>query len=275
MPNTGLARPAADTLALVAGGVQRAVLSGAGLQIDVPVTGTAAQSGSHDATAGRLGRIFATGGMFGWGVAQGESLGAVTANANGITVTGLYRTDTTTTNLPVSASSGLLEVFHGAGGDTIHQRWTATSADSATRTWQRRATGGTWTGWALVINQTTLLGTVSQTAGLPTGAVIERGSVTNGDYVRFADGTQICTRTNLSAANASTASGSVFRSADVAWTFPVAFAATPVVTGDVDDADGWLNAGAPSVTAVNLRVMSSVSKASAMTVRAQAIGRWF
>ena len=41
----------------------------------------------------------------------------------------------------------------------------------------------------------TVLGTVSETAGQPTGAVIERGANANGDYVRFADGTQICTRT--------------------------------------------------------------------------------
>jgi hypothetical protein len=37
-----------------------------------------------------------------------------------------------------------------------------------------------------------LLGTVAQSGGTPTGAVIERGSNANGDYVRFADGTQIC-----------------------------------------------------------------------------------
>ena len=112
--DTGLVRTAADTLGLVAGGVQRAALSGAALRIDVPVTGTAAQADSHDAVAGRLGRVFATGGMFGWGVAQGESLGTAAASANAITVSGLYRTDTATTNLPVSASSGLLEVFLGA-----------------------------------------------------------------------------------------------------------------------------------------------------------------
>ncbi|NUH63868.1 DUF2793 domain-containing protein [Sulfitobacter sp. S0837] len=39
-----------------------------------------------------------------------------------------------------------------------------------------------------------LIGAVSQTAGQPTGAVIERGSNANGDYVRFADGTQICSQ---------------------------------------------------------------------------------
>ncbi|MEX3313942.1 DUF2793 domain-containing protein [Sulfitobacter sp. PS-8MA] len=37
-----------------------------------------------------------------------------------------------------------------------------------------------------------LIGTVSEAAGQPTGAVIERGRNANGDFVRFADGTQIC-----------------------------------------------------------------------------------
>jgi hypothetical protein len=37
-----------------------------------------------------------------------------------------------------------------------------------------------------------VLGTVSQSSGVPTGAIIERGSNANGEYVRFADGTQIC-----------------------------------------------------------------------------------
>ncbi|HHO8045781.1 TPA: hypothetical protein ACRXS6_006880, partial [Pseudomonas aeruginosa] len=37
-----------------------------------------------------------------------------------------------------------------------------------------------------------ILGAVSQSSGVPTGAVIDRGSNANGEYVRFADGTQIC-----------------------------------------------------------------------------------
>ncbi len=90
------------------------------------------------------------------------------------------------------------------------------------------------------------------------------------------EATQICTRTNLSAANASTALGAVFRSADVAWTFPVTFIAAPVVQGDVDDADCWLTtSGAPSATTVNVRAIAAVTKAGALTLRATAIGRWF
>ncbi|MDH1234498.1 hypothetical protein [Stutzerimonas stutzeri] len=37
-----------------------------------------------------------------------------------------------------------------------------------------------------------ILGTVSHADGVPTGAIIERGSNANGEYIRWADGTQIC-----------------------------------------------------------------------------------
>ena len=47
-----------------------------------------------------------------------------------------------------------------------------------------------------VYTRATILGTVSQSGGVPTGAVIQRSiHATNGEFVRFADGTQICTRT--------------------------------------------------------------------------------
>ena len=38
-----------------------------------------------------------------------------------------------------------------------------------------------------------ILGTVSQSGGVPTGAIIQRGSNANGEFVRWADGTQIAT----------------------------------------------------------------------------------
>lgn len=40
-----------------------------------------------------------------------------------------------------------------------------------------------------------ILGGLGQSGGVPTGAIIERGSNSNGSYVRFADGTQICMKT--------------------------------------------------------------------------------
>ena len=57
-----------------------------------------------------------------------------------------------------------------------------------------------------------IVGTVSQSGGDPTGAVIERGSNDNGEYTRFADGTQVC---------------SSFAVGGDEITFPVLFAADP------------------------------------------------
>jgi hypothetical protein len=37
-----------------------------------------------------------------------------------------------------------------------------------------------------------IVGSVSQSGGVPTGAIVERGSNANGEYTRYADGTQIC-----------------------------------------------------------------------------------
>ncbi len=54
--------------------------------------------------------------------------------------------------------------------------------------------GTTWTPWREIYHQGSILGTVSESSGTPTGAIIERGSNSNGEYVKFADGTLICTR---------------------------------------------------------------------------------
>ena len=46
---------------------------------------------------------------------------------------------------------------------------------------------------AEVFKQANILGTVSESGGVPTGAIIQRGSNANGEFVRYADGTMICT----------------------------------------------------------------------------------
>lgn len=73
-----------------------------------------------------------------------------------------------------------------------------------------------------------ILGTVSQAGGVPTGAIIERGSNANGEYVRYADGTQICwrNRTDNDAINSAFQGG--FISTPQSWTYPVPFSGTPI-----------------------------------------------
>ncbi|MBU2980671.1 DUF2793 domain-containing protein [Lentibacter algarum] len=70
-----------------------------------------------------------------------------------------------------------------------------------------------------------VLGTVSETAGVPTGAIVEQGSNVNGEYIRWADGTQICTHNVLiDQVSCTTGSGALFRSGLLgAFNFPASF----------------------------------------------------
>ncbi|MEF2104659.1 hypothetical protein V3396_31805, partial [Pseudomonas aeruginosa] len=52
----------------------------------------------------------------------------------------------------------------------------------------REALGGS----GALYSRDSILGAVSQASGIPSGAIIERGANANGDYVRYADGTQMC-----------------------------------------------------------------------------------
>lgn len=75
---------------------------------------------------------------------------------------------------------------------------------------------------------TTITGVVGTMAG---GSIIERGSNANGEYVKFADGTLICTHN----APAEYAFPAVMRTY---WTFPIAFASSPTVTVALNTAAG-------------------------------------
>lgn len=67
-----------------------------------------------------------------------------------------------------------------------------------------------------------IVGTVAQSGGVPTGSIVERGSNANGEYVRYADGTQICWRNKVGGLtfNRIEGNGSF---AEANWTFPAAF----------------------------------------------------
>lgn len=121
-----------------------------------------------------------------------------------------------------------------------------------------------------------LLGTVSESGGTPNGAVIERGSNANGDYVRFADGTQICSVT-LGAVACDTADGALFASAEADWTFPMGFATgtAPAVSGGAGATGRFVGCGTPTETQVAIKVLSSTSDTAQVSPTILAVGRWF
>jgi len=120
-----------------------------------------------------------------------------------------------------------------------------------------------------------ILGTVSESAGVPTGAIIERGSNSNGEFVRYADGTQICWRTFTIDSDLSF--DNIFRTNTYpTWTFPAPFAERPVVSGSREGAATGVWASARNVTSTNCQpeLLSSRSRTN-QTIDFCAVGRWF
>ena len=153
-------------------------------------------------------------------------------------------------------------------GTAVTQNATDTTAGRLLRVGDYGA--GAAAGTAL-FGRANILGTVSQASGVPTGAVIERGSNANGEYARYADGTQICwIRDFLTAAGA----GAV-------WTFPAAFvsATSPAILTAQQPGSTrfniWVSA---QTTATSCSIRSSDtsnSEAVAPYCTIYAIGRWF
>jgi len=83
---------------------------------------------------------------------------------------------------------------------------------------------GNTTGMAAKLAAAAMVGTVSQSGGTPTGSIIERGSNSNGEYTKLADGTMICWRTAISVA----ATANV--TAVAAYNFPAVFSSKPSMT---------------------------------------------
>lgn len=231
------------------------------------VTGTAVQDSAQDGAAGKL--LLA--GAFGLGAASAPLVANLDATT---TLAGTWRTvdvSTTGTWPPVATNAatrlGVLTVTRPDAA-TILQRWLQT--DTATE-WTRRNAGAGWSTWSRSLPVT---GTVAMSAGQPTGAVIQRGTTATGDFVRFADGTQICTFA-LTIGPMNVATGAIFQGAtNVSWTFPAAFAAAPAVSGMTASTGAWVTAAAPSLTSVVLRGCAAISQTAAVSASLMAIGRW-
>lgn len=124
-----------------------------------------------------------------------------------------------------------------------------------------------------------IAGTVSQSGGVPTGAIIERGSNANGEYVRYADGTQICWGQVTASASITGAIMGAFRSGAVNVPFPVGFSATPRLIPIPYEIDSCLSCIGSSNTNANggsiLLIANASQAAASRVITWQAIGRWY
>ncbi|SHF67683.1 hypothetical protein SAMN05444339_11042 [Loktanella atrilutea] len=191
-------------------------------------------------------------------------------------------TDATTGTVPFGVSPYgyvLVERYNGA---QIKQTYTPVGgAASGGQNFVRvyNATSGSWESWQRQYAADNILGAVSQSGGIPTGAVIQHGSNPNGEFTRFADGTQICTATGiLPDAPVTFAAGNIFTSSEVTWTFPAAFSITNDLYTAANPRIGttlWSRSRTASATSALVKHFSAQSSGSPVDIELFAVGRWF
>ncbi len=281
--DSGLRRKAANALALVTGGADRLEITNAGAVLTGLLTGTAVMQSATDLTAGRLVRT----GDYGLGTAMALGAGD---NLNSLAAAGLYfnpsGANCTGNNYPLVSAGALINLRRTATLWVQHYTTVpASGLASEVRQFTRSYGGSGWSPWVEVFHQGRIVGTVSQASGLPTGAVIERGSNANGEYVRFADGTQICTkRVTLNNQNTNTAYGSMFASAPLLagnTIYAAAFIATPVcqITAHVANLTVFTAVGGVGDVSNTPATVYAVSTTSVtdrtIYCNVTATGRWF
>ena len=240
-----------------------------GLQLNGALTGTAVTQSPTDTTAGRVIKV----GDFGLGGGAPSLTGATSLNS--FQTGGCYTLAGNFTDGPAGAASSaysatlLVIQRNTSGGPAVTQ--IMSRSGSATELQLRVGTGSgpiVWQPWVLAYHSGNLLGAVSQAAGLPTGSVIERGSNANGEYARFADGTQICTHGLSTSASANTI-----------WTFPAAFAAGPRLIPNPNTVAAGAaifgNTAGITTTTANFNAWNVSGARVAIGCNLTAIGRWF
>lgn len=280
-PDTGLFSPAPDTIALSVGGQSCAVLTLGALALDVPVTGQAVTQSATDMTAGRLTKVGDAGILGTLAVSSGSE------DLRGRALTGgLW--GYTTNAVPQHPEGGAAWVhgmlamrapnaLTGAGDRGVYLTGRVTGSAANLRLWWGADSSVAGEiNWAEIITNRRLTGTVSQSDGVPTGAVIERGNNANGAFVRYADGTLICWNPVFGDVTPNIADGALFRSDSVVWTFPAAFVDANVALSGAARVDTrWISFGTNSTISANLRAYAATSQLSAGSLRVTAIGRWF
>lgn len=270
--DTGFYRKAAGEMAFSSNGSEKGYFGADGLM------GDWVQSSETDGTANRLMKV----GAFGLG--QNGTVPEIPDVDSTATPVGCYYYSSgTTTNAasrPSGASgTGIITVRRAFSGAILQTLTENTSTAEGGNTWTRtyNNTRATWSSWRLMYDQQTILGTVGQTGGVPTGAVIERGNNSNGEYVRFADGTQICTHV-LAGVAVNIAAGGIYESNPVTWTYPAAFTGTSVTTVSAGvDGSGprWTLARAVNATTAQAKQYQPTSSTTPLDFQLMAIGRWF
>lgn len=237
-------------------------------------SGAGIQSDRSDLTPGRLMRT----GAFGLGA---SALPVLAADLDNITTSGIYRLSDA--SAAFAADSTVLHMTV----DTQIATQVLCDPTGAQTAW-RRQVAGVWQGWQRLYDSASILGPVSLSAGVPTGALLEQINTPTGVGLRYADGTQICAhRLDLGnvTAQGSGSWGDPYRTPSASWIYPVAFTGPPHITAAAhfDSAlpklrrMGCASMGTPVVNRVDGLCVSRTgdrSDADNALIDLIAIGRW-
>jgi hypothetical protein len=240
-----------------------------------------AQSSTLDGTAGRL----LIQGAFGLGTLGTDSSNSI----SNITTTfraGFYKFAGGTTGAPPQfAGAGGSLIVHSLGGNFVQQIAISvpTSTDVPMMVIRHYDTSGNPGPWRTFYHNSNIVGTVSQTSSIPTGAIVETGSNANGTYTKFADGTMICRGTRVVGGHVmTTALGAALYynpSGITATAFPATFIAAPQVVINIKPSGAavWHSViGSPSTNnGPTIYAISVVSATLDIDITQIAYGRWF
>jgi hypothetical protein len=213
------------------------------------------QTSTTDPTAGRLQIV----GAFG----PGGSAGIVIADLDNQNLkSGLYNcVNGTTANNTVDGTSfnGSVLVTNRANGARVTQLLMTEGTNGAI--YQRSYNGG----WGAFIQ-------------ILTNDSIQSDDNASGEFVKFPDGTAICTRT-IAAADRTTSStsGGLNRSAAEFYNFPISLSSVEYVDASMGAGNGWWSACANNSTQWSLTLLRVDAATSVATndTKLYAVGRWF
>lgn len=131
-----------------------------------------------------------------------------------------------------------------------------------------------------VYHQGNTIGTVSQTSSVPTGALIEKGSNANGNWTRFADGTQICWyyEGSQTAVNTLLSSTAGIYYTTLTATFPATFSVAPTLVGLAINSQNlpvWSGNAFASTTSTGPVYFFATGNTATVLRGYIAIGRWY
>lgn len=254
----------------------------------------------HGARAGTTGAItwrkVLSGGDYGIGAEAVPNINDFASNIeSGIYYSFAAAHPQATPNGPPSPASGAMSVLAMGGLGTGYKAFLAiqnNSSGSGQKTYVGAKGAAGAPTWREVYTNVTAVGSVSQSGGVPSGAIIERGSNANGQYTKYADGTLVqWGRLELSAAIAVTSanSGGGYRSSQGSITFPTTFVSRSAPGDSPIALDAYCNNNAYGVrtfpaddNSIATGQIVHTSSGSAVTVPGgtlwvtwKAVGRWY